>query len=184
MNWRPVLLVALIAAMLASYGVLVHRSDQVPAETAAPVRPGYYLRDATVTETDATGAPRMKLHADRITQNPADDSIALDQVTLNYQSDAATRWLLTANQGHVAAGSRTIQLTSAVYIKPLDPASNPVELRTEALSIDTGNNIATAPGKVNIQMDQQHLTATGLKYDLKRQTLKLQSQVHGQFQPQ
>lgn len=184
MSWRALLLTVLIAALLAGYSVLTRRGGSQFTEQPAPAQPGYYLRDATVTETDATGAAHLRLHADQIAQNPADDSIQLTQVTLNYQSAPDARWRLTAHQGHLPAQSRTIQFSGAVEIRPQQPAANEVILRTETLSVDTLHNIARAPGRVNLEMDQQRLTAIGLKYDLKRQTLQLESMLHGQFQPQ
>ncbi|MGE0114789.1 MAG: LPS export ABC transporter periplasmic protein LptC [Steroidobacteraceae bacterium] len=184
MSWRTVLITAVIAILLAGYGLLTHRKEDELTITPAPAQPGYYLHEAIVTETDASGAARLKLHASRIAQNPADNSIELQQVTLDYQSDPNARWLLTANRGHLAAGSHTINFFGAVNIKPQNQTDNQIELRTETLSVDTLNNIATAPGKVSIDMDQQRLTAVGLKYDLKRQTLQLESRLHGQFQAQ
>lgn len=184
MSWRTVFIVAVIAVLLAIYGLLTHRNEDALTETPAPIQPGYYLHEATVTETDAGGAARLKLRASQIAQNPLDNSIELQQVTLDYQSDPDARWLLTADRGQLAAGSHIIDFSGAVSIKPQDQADDPVELRTDRLSVDTLNNIAIAPGQVSIDMDRQRLTAIGLKYDLKRQTLRLESSLHGQFQPQ
>jgi lipopolysaccharide export system protein LptC len=180
--WRTVLLIALIAVLLAAYSLWSRRSGDELHDRPAPAQAGYYLRNATVTETDATGAARFKLRANTINQNPADQSIDMAQVQLNYQSGPDALWLLTAERGHLASGSRVIDFSGNVNIKPQQPSDNRVELQTEALSIDTANNIAAAPGKVRFQMDREHLTAFGLKYDLKRQTLRLESRLHGQFQ--
>lgn len=184
MPWRGLFITTLIAVLLAVYSVLMHQTDDELTDTAAPGQPGYYLQNAVVTETDATGAARMKLRADNILQNSTDDSITLQNVLLDYQSAPDAKWLLTADRGHLATGSRTIEFSGAVHIKPLDQPGNTIELHTEALSVDTLNNIATAPGKVNFQMDKQRLTATGLRYDLKQQKLQLKSGLHGQFKPQ
>ncbi len=181
MSWRAVFITALIAAALAGYSLLTRREADTLTDQPAPAQPGYYLNDASIIETDATGAPRLKLVANTINQNLADDSITLQQVTLNYQNAADRRWLLTAEQGHLVNGSRAISFTGNVHIRPLAPASSPVSLRTETLNVDTERQTASAPGRVNIEMDHQQLTAVGLKYDLKRQKLQLESQVHGQF---
>jgi LPS export ABC transporter protein LptC len=90
--------------------------------------------------------------------------------------------LLTADRGHLAGGSRIINFMGNVNIKPHAPSDNKIELHTETLSMDTEHNLATAPGKVIFKMDYQVLNAVGLKYDLKRQTLQLESRLHGQFQ--
>jgi lipopolysaccharide export system protein LptC len=181
LKWRTVLLIAVIAVMLAGFGIWSQRDGADLRVGAAPAQPGYYLKDAVVTETDATGAARFKLRAQQINQNPKDESIDLQQVQLDYRSDPDSLWLLTANHGHLVGGSRVIDFTGNVVIKPQAPSSNRVELQTETLSMDTANNIATAPGQVKFAMDGQLLNAVGLKYNLKRQTLQLESGLHGQF---
>lgn len=183
MSWRNLLMMLAIAGLLAVYSVFTKRSADVLTDQPAPAQPGYYLRDAVVTETDATGNARLKLHAAQIAQSPADDSIKLQQVQLNYQTAPDVSWLLTANRGNLPAQSRTIEFRGAVVVKPVPPTTNNIVLRTETLSVDTLNNLAHAPGRVNVEMDTQQMTAVGLKYDLKRQTLQLESKVHGQFQP-
>jgi lipopolysaccharide export system protein LptC len=182
LGWRAVLITAVIAVLLAGFGLWSRRGGDDVHIGPAPAQPGYYLQNAIVTETDASGAARFKLRADQINQHPQDESIDLQTVKLDYRSAPDALWLLTANHGHLVSGSRVINFTGNVNITPQAPSDNRVELHTETLSMDTENNIATAPGKVTFKMDQQILSAVGLKYDLKRQTLQLESRVHGQFQ--
>jgi len=59
--------------------------------------------------------------------------------------------------------------------------ATPVTLHTDQLSVDTEHNTAQAPGQVSITMNRQTLTAIGLRADLQRQTIRLMSQVHGEF---
>lgn len=184
LKWRTVLLIAVIAVALAGFGVWSQRDGSDLHVGPAPAQPGYYLKDAVVTETDATGAARFKLRAQQINQNPSDESIDLQQVKLDYRSDPESLWLLTANRGHLVGGSRVINFTGNVNIQPQAPSENRIELQTETLSMDTEHNIASAPGKVIFKMDQQVLNAVGLKYNLKQQKLQLESGLHGQFKPQ
>jgi LPS export ABC transporter protein LptC len=182
LGWRAVLIIAAIAVILAGFGLWASRNGEDLRVGPAPAQPGYYLKQAVVTETDATGAARFKLSAEQINQNPKDQSIDLQTVLLDYRSDPDSLWLLTANHGHLVGGSRVIDFTGNVHIKPQAPSTNRVELQTETLSMDTENNIATAPGKVKFTMDGQFLNAVRLKYNLKQQTLQLESGLHGQFQ--
>lgn len=168
MPWRSVFITALIAALLAVYGLWSRRGGDDLTDRPAPTQAGYYLLNAIVTETDASGAARFKLHANQINQNPTNESIDLQQVQLDYQSAPDAQWLLTAERGHLVTGSRIIDFIGNVDIKPQGESDNPVELHTELLSVDTANNVAIAPGKVKFEMDREYLTAFGLKYDLKR----------------
>lgn len=183
MNWRAVFAAATGVVLFAALNVLRHRDDNVAVSNAAPEQPGYYLKDATLIQTDAnTGAPAWRLHAVAIARDPRNESIRLEQVRLDYLTSAETPWLLTAQRGYVPQDSRVVKFTGAVHIEPQGAQSTPMSLQTEELSIDTQRNQATAPGKVTINMNQQQLTAVGLKADLQNQKVRLLSQVHGEFQ--
>jgi LPS export ABC transporter protein LptC len=90
--------------------------------------------------------------------------------------------LLTAKQGSLKQGSRVVTFNGDVELRPQGPnVKTPVTLRTNQLSVDTQHNSALAPGQVSITMNRQTLTAVGLRADLQRQTIRLDSQVHGEF---
>ena len=83
LGWRAVLITAAIAVLLAGFGLWASRDGDDLHVGPAPAQPGYYLKQAVVTETDATGAARFKLRADQINQNPKDQSIDLQTVLLD-----------------------------------------------------------------------------------------------------
>lgn len=180
MPWRALFIIVVVAIVLAAFGVLMQRSDEL-LDTAAPEQPGYYLQEAVVTDTDASGAARMRLRAASIKHHPADDSIDAQQVALDYQIAPDAQWLLTAERGHVPAASRAITFSGNVIVQPANEHTMPVTMRTDTLAIDTLNDLASAPGKVIIEMNQRRLTGIGLKADLKQQQVRIESQVHGQF---
>ncbi|MGD9841468.1 MAG: LPS export ABC transporter periplasmic protein LptC [Steroidobacteraceae bacterium] len=181
MRRRSTLITTAIAAALAGYILVSRQAGDELTDVRAPEQPGYYLKQATIIETAADGTPRMKLQAAEIVQNLHDDSISMQQVVLNYRSEDNNPWLLSADQGRLPANSKAIDFSGNVYIRPQDDSQQGTEIRTDTLNIDTENNLATTPGQVEFVMDQQQLTAVGLKYNLKRQTLQLHSQVHGTF---
>jgi len=186
MKWRVVIGTAIGAVLFAGYSVLKHRDDSIAVSTDIPQQPGYYLKDATLIKTDVnSGLAAWRLHAASITRNPNDDSVSLEQVNLIYTGTTATAWLLTSQYGYIPSDSHTVNFSGAVHVEPHgDNPTMPMTLQTDALSIDTQSNLATAPGKVTIQMNQQRLTAVGLKADLQRQTVRLLTQVHGEFRNQ
>lgn len=184
MRWRPVLATTTIAAALGGYILATREADDELTDLPAPAQPGYYLQQATIVETGADGNARMKLHARQISQNLNDDSISLQQVTVDYVSEDSTAWLLTADQGHLPTGAKVISFNGNVYIRPQHVQESLPEIRTEVLNIDPDQNLATAPGKVSFALDNQLLTAVGMKFDFKRQKLRLESQINGQFHGQ
>jgi len=106
----------------------------------------------------------------------------LQDIALNYLSNTGTPWLLTAQHGSLEQSTRVVTFNGDVELRPQGSRiTTPVTLRTDQLSIDTEHNLAVAPGQVSILMNRQTLTAVGLQADLQRQTIRLMSQVHGEF---
>jgi len=186
MNWRIVIGTGIGALLFAGYSMLRHRDDNIVVSGGVPDQPGYYLKDATLIQTDAnTGEPSWQLHAVSITRNARDDSVSLDTVRLNYLRAGDTAWLLTAQHGYIPKDSRVVKFSNAVNIQPQgEHIVTPLTMQTDELDIDTQNNLATAPGKVTLQMNQQQLTAVGMKADLTSQKVRLFNQVRGEFRNQ
>ena len=59
-------------------------SDNLPATTTRLVQPGYYLRDATLEETDDAGRLYLRVATAKADQNPTTQEIALGPVRVDY----------------------------------------------------------------------------------------------------
>jgi lipopolysaccharide export system protein LptC len=84
MNWRWISLAALLAALVIGYGALTERNPAPAANSGQAERPGYYLQDAIITQTQKDGSVSLRLVADRIQQQHLNDNIALETVRVNY----------------------------------------------------------------------------------------------------
>lgn len=182
--WRTVTLTTVCAGLAASYGLLVKNNGDNGAPAPTPEQQGYYAKDATIIETNETGAAQLKLRADAIEQNPQDDSIRLQDVKVDYLSAPDKLWLLTAGSAYVPPDSRVIDFSGDVVVRPQGEQASSMVLRTESLRVDTENSIASSKTDVSIEMNQQRLTARGVTADLKRERYQLESKGHGQFQIQ
>ncbi|HEY4369925.1 MAG TPA: LPS export ABC transporter periplasmic protein LptC [Steroidobacteraceae bacterium] len=180
MNWRWISIAALLAAVVIGLGALTGGDSGTSAPSEVLSQPSYYLKDAVITETQPDGSPKIRLIANRIEQAPADDSITLHTVRVDYLQVPDKRWLLSADEGFVPPDSRTIQFTGNVELHPSDgpPGSY---LRTDALNIDTDKNIAyTTKSPVAIRFGDHTVQVRRLEADLTNEKLKLES-VHGRF---
>lgn len=182
MNSKWVWLIASLGALAVTYAVLTRQGDEEATQASRPPQPGYYLEDAVIVETGADGKPRVKLAARVIAQNPMDDSIGLTDVRVNYSADGAKQWLLTAKEGFVPPGSQLIEFSGNVEIQDLSSSTAP-RVTSDRLELDMGKNIAHTDSPVQIAFGPHTLSARGLWADLKGETLRLESQVHGQFAP-
>jgi LPS export ABC transporter protein LptC len=179
MSWRWIALAASLAALVSLYGALVDRntSSDVDDDTAPP--PGYYLKDAVITQTQPDGSPNMRLVAARIEQQRKDDNILLNDVRLDYLKMPERHWVLTADHGIVPADSKIVEFSGKVDLHPSQGDNRPQQptwLRTEALAVDTENNRAyTTQSPVAIRFGTYTMTVKRVDVDLTTEKVRLTS---------
>ncbi len=85
---------------------------------------------------------------------------------------------------HVEPGGKIIDVTGNVRLEgqSTDHAGTAV-VRTDALTYDVPEAIATTKSDVRIDFGAHTLTARGLVANLKERTMRLESKVNGRFQP-
>lgn len=183
MNWRSISLAALLAALVLVYGTLVKRNRSPATADTQAEQPGYYLRDAIITQTREDGTPGLRLVANRIEQRRRDNSIVMDAVRVNYFESPQHEWLLTAQSGFVPANFRVVELSGDVELRPAD-AQPTAYLRAEALALDTQANVAySLSSPVRLRFRQHTMVVKGFRADLNTEKIKMES-VNGRFEPQ
>ncbi|HSN72486.1 MAG TPA: LPS export ABC transporter periplasmic protein LptC [Steroidobacteraceae bacterium] len=184
MSWRWVSLTGLLAALVVSYGIFTGqpRDDGIMGG-AEREQPGYYLKDAVILDTSPDGSPAVRLAARRIEQNPSEQSIALEEVTVDYLALEDQHWRLTADTGVVPSGSQTITFVGNVTLESQEQPQSAV-IRTETLSVDTVNSIASTAAPVSIEIGGHSVNAQGMVADLEDNRVQLESDVHGRFVPE
>lgn len=190
MRWRFFILSILLVVAALTLLARRERPDTLPTFTSQqPLQPGYFMTDATVTQTGPDGLPLYRMTAQRIQQNPADQSIDLENPRFAYSAEEQNEWTLTADTGHVPSiDARTIDLRGNVRIvgrtlpAATDDASTPTALvRTPSLKIDAVTGTANTADRVDFFWGNRQISATGLTADLKAERLKLHSSVHGRL---
>jgi LPS export ABC transporter protein LptC len=183
MSWRWISLSALLGALVLGYGALTGRDRLSVTADQLPPQPGYFLRDAVITQTRADGSLSLRLIAERIDEKSDRTGIELRNVRVDYLNAPEKQWLLTAREGFVPADSRIIHFTGNVELRPAD-ASSDARLRTESLELDTQRNVAYATrSPVQISMGRNTLTVRKFEADLNTEKVTLES-ARGRFYPQ
>jgi LPS export ABC transporter protein LptC len=188
MNWRWISLAALLGALVVGYGALVERGPTPAASGTQAEQPGYYLKDAVITQTQQNGSIGLRLVADSIEQRHGDESISLDTVRVNYFQSSAGQpspreWLLNARRALVPADFRVVQLFGDVVLRPAD-AQPTAFLRADALAIDTQTNVAySTSSPVHVRFGGHSMVVKSFRADLNNEKVRLES-VNGRFDPQ
>lgn len=182
MNWRWISLAALLAAVVIGYGAFNRGVPTVTGDTA-PEQPGYYLKDAVIVQTQEDGSLSLRVAAQRVEQQPQDDSFRLSAVRVYYFQAPGREWVLSSRRGFVPADSRVVHLQGDVELKPAD-ADQATFLRTDALAIDTQRNVAySTSSPVQIRFGHQEMTVKSFIADLNTEKIRLES-VSGRYVPQ
>lgn len=181
MKWRW--LAYVVVLVIAAGGYLAFfdsdRGSDAGSSKKAPL--GYYLKDAVITDTTPAGEPRTRIAAEKIEQNPADNSVQMQGVRVDYLAIARQPWTLTSKQAYLPSESRTITFSGDVTLRG-SARENGAVIRTRTLSLDTEKQIANTRDDVTIEVGSREIFSRGLTADLKTQKLKLESS-HGRFLP-
>jgi LPS export ABC transporter protein LptC len=172
-----------VAALLAGCGG--GASDSAGTGSAERLRdPGYSLKDAEITETNDQGQPRYTVSAAHAEQDPASGEISLDAIHMKLRDQRGSEWFMRARSGRMPEDASTVALRGAVILDgTLGKANEALQLRTEALDVDTRTEKVSTKMPVIIAMSGRELAARGLKADLKDRRVQLESNVHGRFTP-
>jgi LPS export ABC transporter protein LptC len=155
-----------------------------PVETdAQPL--GYYVHGARLLGTDEQGHVVYRVIAQRLDELPDAGLLVFDGVRVEYQPAGAIPWEISADGGRGPKDGREIELNGNVELKSL-PAdgAEPIVITTGMLKFSADTSRAETDDAVNIRVGDWRFDAVGLRTDLKDDTLRLESEVHGIFAPQ
>ena len=175
-----ILVLAVISWILSSPA---HRpQSQIDAKQAD--LPGYYLKNAVLTDYDLTGEPSVRIEAERIDQIAHGNEVALYNVRVAYQAPNGQSWVMVGDVAHVQPGGKVVDVTGNVRLQgEATGHEGAAVIHTDTLSYDVPDAVASTHSDVRIDFAQHTLTAHGLSANLKERTMRLESKVNGRFHP-
>jgi LPS export ABC transporter protein LptC len=185
MLFRVFTVVAVIALAISTWILSSPaRRPQAQTDTKEADLPGYYLKNAVLTDYDLAGDPNIRIEAERIDQIAHGNEVALYNVRVNYQAPGGQSWVMVGDVAHVQPGGKVVDVTGNVRLQG-EAAGHEGEavIRTDTLSYDVPDAVASTKSDVRIDFAQHTLTAHGLSANLKDRTMRLESKVNGRFHP-
>jgi LPS export ABC transporter protein LptC/lipopolysaccharide transport protein LptA len=173
---------ALLAALVVGYGIFASSTDDEDEPVdVLPELQGYYLRDAVITETTASGTPHFRVAAFEVAQNSQSNKVALTGLRVDYlktdaeaaDGAAGNHWVLNADRGVASEDFRELELESNVQAHNLGAAQS-VVLETEALTVDMDKQTARSTTDVDILFDGNRAKGRGFFVNLAADSLKLE----------
>ncbi|MFO1410171.1 MAG: LPS export ABC transporter periplasmic protein LptC [Steroidobacteraceae bacterium] len=183
--WRAAAAFLLLAGTV---GIMIWRGQEGGASPAgggdAPRGdPGYIATQAEIIQTGEDGQPLYRLQAERVEQPAAGAAIHVTEPRLGYQEGDGPAWTLRADTGELPADTARADLAGSVYAVATRPDDAPLEIRTATLGVDMGTRKVHTGDPVEITWGRDRVSAVGLSADLKADTLRLESKVHGEIVP-
>ena len=185
MRFRLFTLLAVLALAVSAWFL---SSPKLMPGAGPPARqvenPGYFLTDGVLTEYDANGNPSVRIAARRIDQIPHSDEVMLHDIRVDYQAPGGAAWVMVGAMARVRPGGTVVDLTGDVRLQGADPnRRGAAVIRTDTLTYDVTQSIASTSGDVRIDFPPHTLTARGLVANLREHTIRLESRVNGRFHP-
>lgn len=185
---RNTAVMVVLAVLAAATWVWSWRPEEpaaaVTADTDAPPL-GYYVHGARVLGTDEQGRVVYRVNARRLDEQPDRNVLNFDGVSVEYQPMDATPWEISASSASGPKDGSALELVGQVELKsaPADGAA-PVVITTERLKFSADTSRAETDEAVRIRVGDWQIDAVGFSTDLKDDTLRLESEIHGTFAPQ
>ena len=161
---------------------------QPPPVTRLRAEQGYYVKEARLTGTGTDGQILYTVTTRVAQQNPADGTVSMQEVAVNYVPTAGIPWDMRATHGQIPRDSNIIQLSGDVLItSTAGTAANqrqaPLTIQTDYLEFDPDTYIATTDRHVAIQRLRDTLYGRGMRVYLKQDRLQFNAEVRGRFLP-
>jgi LPS export ABC transporter protein LptC len=183
MLFRLFTIIAVVALAMFSWSLTSPGHRPQTAAGNESELPGYYLKNAVLTDFDADGNPSVRLEAERIDQVGHTDAVTLSTVKVDYKPPGGEAWVLTGDHGQVEPGDKVVDVQGNVKLQgdPTGPKHDTPIVYTDTLSYNIPDGIATTSADVRLVFGAQTLNARGLTANLKDQTMHLESKVNGRF---
>jgi lipopolysaccharide export system protein LptC len=146
--------------------------------------PGYYLKNAVLTDYDAAGNPGVRIEAERIDQIAHGNEVALYNIRVAYQAPNGQSWVMVGDVAHVQPDGKVVDVSGNVRLQGEGTGREAAAVvHTDTLSYNVPEAVASTKSDVRIDFAQHKLTAHGLTANLKERTMRLESKVNGRFHP-
>ena len=185
MLFRIFTVLAVVALALSTWILSTPGRVRKPsAGSAAAARPGYYLKDAVLTDYDQTGNPGVKIAAARIDEIGTGNEVALHDIRVDYQAPGGQRWVMVGDLAHVEPGGKVVDVSGNVQLQGVGQnRSGTAVVRTAQMTYDVAAAVVRTAADVRIDFADQSLTARGLTANLNDRTIRLESRGNGTFRP-
>lgn len=146
--------------------------------------PDYRLHNFVTTQTDVYGKLRYVLAASEMTHFPDDDTTALQRPKFTQFAVEKPYTQIQGLRGYISSDGETVEFVDNVkVVRQATPEKGEMQLFTEKLTIEPNKDLATTQSPVTItQAPKTKVTAVGMVFDKKNQTMTLLNKVRVHYE--
>src|SRR6202051_3246326 len=118
MLFRVFTVLARVALIISTWSVSSPaRRQQTKGNAQQADFPGYYLKNAVLTDYDVAGSPGIRIEAERIDQIAHRNEVALYNVRVLYQPPNGQPWVMVGDVAHVEPDGKVADGTGNARLK-------------------------------------------------------------------
>ena len=174
-------LAALAGAAAFTFWVVQVGAPRIAQVTAPRHLPDYHFIAPRITRFGSDGLLALDLRAAKAEHFEDDDSVALEQLSVDYRTDAGDLWHLTAARGTAPMSGEVLQLEGAVRVTRPRAAGGTLELSTERLTLATRGQRLTTDAPIEMREGSSRMTAVGLDADLRAERIQFRRAVRSSY---
>lgn len=183
MNWRAVLVVALlIGALVSGWSAWQQRAD--PALQAGdPEQPDVVLHDFEIVALTGEGVEAFTLRAPLLEQHPLDRTIEVATPLFLIPDGEGDYWEVRSRYAFVTADHDEMRLHEDVRAEGTNTTGQPVTMNTEQLNVFPETSLANTDELVTIEQPGSTMQGRGMEVDLASKQYQFQSEVRSRYVP-
>ena len=143
--------------------------------------PDYHFTAPRITRFGADGLLTLDLRAARAMHFEDDDSIALEELSVDYRTDTGELWRLTAARGTAPMDGDVLTLEGDVRVSRPRASGGALELATDQLQLEMREQRLTTDLPVELREGGSRMTAVGLDADLRAEHIRFAHTVRGTY---
>lgn len=146
--------------------------------------PDYIVDNFSWVRMSETGQPRYVISGERLTHRPADNTSVIEKPVVHSITVEHPLMTMTAEHALVNQNQNQIDLTENVDIqRPGSATSQPLRIRTEALTLLPDDDIAKTSKPINMKLGDANVDAIGMVANNSTQQIDLGGRGRATFPP-
>lgn len=106
------------------------------------------------------------------------------QPVIQARTDDSKLWQVSAQSGTMNDRENILRLRQNIHIHPLQPDPSNLSIRTESLNYHMNEQLALTDKLVTIKSTASHISATGMKLDIRKEHITFNAKVSTRHVPQ